>query len=135
MIPIVVGGDGDGDDGDVAAYQYIAKSETFTLHNMKHSSHTSSFEFHSLTFTLSLSSNATEYISFPWSWISHTVFQNKHYNFINSFSTVFNISKFCAELYEKQSYVHGMLVFVTLKHWSSYDMIDNLLTITCWTIN
>lgn len=48
MLPIVVGG-----DGDVAAYQYIVESETFTLHNMKHSSLTSSSGFHSLTFTLS----------------------------------------------------------------------------------
>ena len=48
MLPIVVGG-----DGDVAADQYIVEAETFTLHNMKHSSLTNSCGFHSLTFTLS----------------------------------------------------------------------------------
>jgi len=48
MLFVVVGG-----DGDVATDQYIVEAETFTLHNMKHSSLTNSSGFHPLTFILS----------------------------------------------------------------------------------
>jgi len=127
---VVVGG-----DDDVAAYQYIIHSETFILHNMKHSSLTSSLGFHSLTFTYPVSSsNATEYISFPWSWVSHTVLRMNITTSsvrLRPYSTSRNFALNC--MYSKCAW--HVSFFVILKHWLTYDVIDNLLTIIWWTIN